>query len=171
MRVGVQVAPQPLQGRCRLWRLPGCCAPRDRGDLHDVGRVRPHNYCLPVLKRERHRQALVVAATSGNPKFFLGTDSAPHSRSAKENACGCAGTFTAPAAIELYAEAFEAAGHLDRLEAFASHFGPDFYGLPRNEGSMRLERRAWQVPASLSYLDEEIVPFMAGERLAWSVVS
>jgi len=142
----------------------------NRNDLL-VGGVRPHNYCLPVLKRERHRQALVVAATSGNPKFFLGTDSAPHSRSAKENACGCAGTFTAPAAIELYAEAFEAAGHLDRLEAFASHFGPDFYGLPRNEGSMRLERRAWQVPASLSYLDEEIVPFMAGERLAWSVVS
>ena len=135
-----------------------------------VGGVRPHNYCLPVLKRERHRQALVAAATSGNPKFFLGTDSAPHSRSAKENACGCAGTFTAPAAIELYAEAFEAAGRLDRLEAFASHFGPDFYRQPRNAGSLQLERRPWQVPASFPYLDEEIVPFMAGERLAWSVV-
>ncbi len=136
-----------------------------------VGGVRPHNYCLPVLKRERHRQALVDAATSGNPKFFLGTDSAPHSRSAKENACGCAGSFTAPAAIELYAEAFDAAGRLDRLEAFASHFGPDFYGLPRNEGTLQLERRAWQVPASAPFLDEEIVPFMAGETLAWSVVA
>lgn len=141
----------------------------NRNDLL-VGGVRPHNYCLPVLKRERHRQALVEAATSGNPKFFLGTDSAPHGKSAKENACGCAGTFSAPAAIELYAEVFDAAGRLDRLEAFASHFGPDFYGLPRNKGTLQLERRTWQVPASLPYLDEEIVPFMAGERLSWSVV-
>ncbi|MBH81724.1 MAG: dihydroorotase [Gammaproteobacteria bacterium] len=135
-----------------------------------VGGMRPHNYCLPVLKRERHRQALVAAATSGNPKFFLGTDSAPHSRSAKENACGCAGSFTAPAAIELYAEAFDADGHIERLEAFASHFGPDFYGLPRNEGTLQLERRAWQVPEHLPYLDEEIVPFMAGESLRWSLL-
>jgi dihydroorotase len=135
-----------------------------------VGGVRPHNYCLPVLKRERHREALVAAATSGNPKFFLGTDSAPHSRSTKENACGCAGSFTAPAAIELYAEVFDTAGELDRLEAFASHYGPDFYGLPRNTDTLSLEKRAWQVPSSFPYLDEEIVPFMAEERLAWAMV-
>jgi dihydroorotase len=135
-----------------------------------VGGVRPHNYCLPVLKRERHRLALVEAATSGNPKFFLGTDSAPHSRSTKENACGCAGSFTAPAAIEIYAEVFDTAGQLDRLEAFASHFGPDFYGLPRNNDTLCLERRPWQVPSSFPYLDEEIVPFMAGEKLAWSML-
>lgn len=135
-----------------------------------VGGVRPHNYCLPVLKRERHRQALVAAATSGNGKFFLGTDSAPHSRSAKENACGCAGSFTAPAALELYATVFDAAGKLDRLEAFASHFGPDFYGLPRNASTLTLERRPWQLPESYPYLDEDIVPFMAGERLSWAVV-
>jgi dihydroorotase len=135
-----------------------------------VGGVRPHNYCLPVLKRERHRQALVAAATSGNPKFFLGTDSAPHARSAKENACGCAGSFTAPAAIEIYAHVFEAAGRLDRLEAFASHFGADFYGLPRNRDTITLERRPWQVPASLPYLGEAIVPFLAGERLEWSLL-
>jgi dihydroorotase len=132
-----------------------------------VGGVRPHNYCLPVLKRERHRQALVAAATSGSPKFFLGTDSAPHARSTKEHACGCAGAFTAPAAIELYAQAFEAAGSLPRLEAFASHFGPDFYGRPRNTDTITLRREAWQVPASYPYLDEEIVPFMAGETLPW----
>ncbi|MEM9623459.1 MAG: dihydroorotase [Pseudomonadota bacterium] len=136
-----------------------------------VGGIRPHNYCLPVLKRERHRQALVAAATSGNPKFFLGTDSAPHSRSAKEQACGCAGSFTAPAALELYVEVFDRAGQLDRLEGFASHFGPDFYGLPRNVTDVTLERREWQVPASLPYLDEEIIPFMAGETLGWALVS
>jgi len=145
----------------------------NRNDLF-VGGVRPHNYCLPVLKRERHREALVTAATSGNPKFFLGTDSAPHSRAAKEAACGCAGSFTAPNALELYAQAFDNAGHIDRLEAFASHFGPDFYGLPRNSGVVTLERRAWQVPADYPYLDadlgEEIVPFMAGEQLDWSFV-
>ncbi len=135
-----------------------------------VGGIRPHNYCLPVLKRERHREALVAAATSGNPKFFLGTDSAPHSRGDKEQACGCAGSFTAPAAIELYADVFDAAGHLDRLEGFASHFGPDFYGLPRNAGTLELERREWTVPASYPYMDTEIVPFMAGERLGWSMV-
>jgi dihydroorotase len=134
-----------------------------------AGGIRPHNYCLPVLKREGHRRALVEAATSGNPKFFLGTDSAPHGRSAKESACGCAGSFTAPAAIELYAQAFEAAGRLDRLEAFASHFGADFYGLPRNTDMITLERRTWEIPRQLPYLEEEIVPFMAGERLAWSL--
>ena len=134
-----------------------------------VGGIRPHNYCLPVLKREAHRQALVAAATSGNPKFFLGTDSAPHSRSTKENACGCAGSFTAPAAIELYAEAFDAAGKLARLEGFASHFGPDFYGLPRNRATIALVRQSWQVAETLPYLDETIVPFMAGEYLNWSV--
>lgn len=135
-----------------------------------VGGIRPHNYCLPVLKRERHREALVAAATSGNPKFFLGTDSAPHSQSSKESACGCAGSFTAPAAIELYAAAFEAAGRLDRLEGFASHFGPDFYGLPRNGDSITLARRAWQIPASYPFLDETIVPFRAGEQVAWSLL-
>jgi dihydroorotase len=132
-----------------------------------VGGVRPHNYCLPVLKRERHRQALVAAATSGSPKFFLGTDSAPHARSTKEHACGCAGAFTAPAAIELYAQAFETAGSLPRLEAFASHHGPDFYGLPRNTDRIVLRRESWQVPAAYPYLDEEIVPFLAGETLNW----
>ncbi len=135
-----------------------------------VGGVRPHNYCLPVLKRERHRRALVDAATSGNPKFFLGTDSAPHARSAKENACGCAGTFSAPAAIELYAEVFDAEGRLEQLEGFASHHGPDFYGLPRNQDQIRLRRESWQVPASYPYLDEVIVPFRAGETLSWRLV-
>ena len=135
-----------------------------------VGGMRPHNYCLPVLKRERHRLALVAAATSGSPKFFLGTDSAPHSRAAKENACGCAGSFTAPAAIELYAAVFDAADQLDRLEPFASHFGPDFYGLPRNVDTVELQRRSWTMPSSYPFLDEEIVPFMAGESLGWSLV-
>lgn len=135
-----------------------------------VGGVRPHNYCLPVLKREGHRQALVEAATSGNPKFFLGTDSAPHARSAKESACGCAGTFSAPAAIELYAEVFDAAGRLDRLEAFASRHGPDFYGLPRNDDRIVLRREPWQLPASYPFLDETIVPFMAGATVNWRIV-
>ncbi len=135
-----------------------------------VGGVRPHNYCLPVLKRETHRQALVEAATSGNPKFFLGTDSAPHSRSTKEHACGCAGVFSAPNAMELYAEVFDAAGRLDALEGFASHHGPDFYGLQRNQQSIRLERREWQVPAEYPYLDETIVPFMAEQPLRWSII-
>lgn len=135
-----------------------------------VGGIRPHNYCLPVLKRERHRLALLEAATSGNPKFFLGTDSAPHARSTKETDCGCAGSFTAPAAIELYAEAFDTVGKLAYLESFASHHGPDFYGLPRNTGKLTLERRPWQIPSSYPFLGEEIVPFMAGERIAWSMV-
>jgi dihydroorotase len=136
-----------------------------------AGGVRPHNYCLPVLKRETHRQALVAAATSGDPSFFLGTDSAPHARTAKESACGCAGTFSAPAAIELYAAVFEAAGCLHRLEAFASHYGPDFYGLPRNHERIMLRREPWQIPSAYPYLpDETIVPFMAGETLAWRLV-
>ncbi|MEM9315328.1 MAG: dihydroorotase [Pseudomonadota bacterium] len=135
-----------------------------------VGGVRPHEYCLPVLKRERHRQALVAAATSGDPSFFLGTDSAPHDRSSKESACGCAGCFTAPIAIELYAEAFDAAGRLDRLEGFASHFGPDFYGLPRNTSTLTLVRQPWQVPDRFDYPGEEIIPFVAGQKLAWSLV-
>ena len=140
----------------------------NRNDLL-VGGVRPHNFCLPVLKRETHRQALVNAATSGHSKFFLGTDSAPHAKSTKENACGCAGSFTAPAAIELYAAAFEAAGQLDRLEGFASHHGPDFYGLPRNPDQITLERRQWQVPSEFEYLDETIVPFFAGETISWAL--
>ncbi|MCC5861460.1 MAG: dihydroorotase [Gammaproteobacteria bacterium] len=135
-----------------------------------AGGIRPHNYCLPVLKRERHREALVAAATSGNPRFFLGTDSAPHARSSKESACGCAGTFTAPMALELYAQVFEAAGRLDRLEAFASFHGPDFYGLPRNTDTVVLRREAWQVPLTLPYPEEEIVPFLAGETLDWRMI-
>src|SRR5690554_3416578 len=135
-----------------------------------VGGIRPHYYCLPILKRERHRQALLAAATSGNPKFFLGTDSAPHAQCDKESACGCAGAYTAPAAIELYAEAFEEAGALDRLEGFASHFGPDFYGLPRNAESVTLVREPWQLPESLAYVgDSRIVPLRAGETLAWKL--
>ena len=141
----------------------------NRNDLL-VGGIRPHNYCLPVLKRERHREALVAAATSGSPKFFLGTDSAPHSRDTKEHACGCAGCFTAPAALELYAQAFEAVGKLDQLEGFASHHGPDFYRLPRNEGSVQLVRETWPQPPTLPYLDDEIVPFMAEQPLSWRMV-
>jgi dihydroorotase len=135
------------------------------------GGLRPHWYCLPVLKRERHRQALVAAATSGNPKFFLGTDSAPHSQAAKEAACGCAGCYTAHAALELYAAAFESAGAIERLEAFASHFGADFYRLPRNAGRVRLERRAWTVPATYPYGEGgELVPLAAGEAMEWQLV-
>jgi dihydroorotase len=132
------------------------------------GGIRPHHYCLPVLKRELHRQALVAAAISGNPKFFLGTDSAPHGKSTKEAACGCAGCYTAHAGIELYAEAFEAAGALDRLEGFASHFGADFYGLPRNAERVTLVKESWKVPASQAYLDNDVlVPLRAGEAVAW----
>ena len=119
-----------------------------------AGGIRPHLYCLPVLKREAHRQALVAAATSGNPKFFLGTDSAPHARHAKETACGCAGCYSAPIALPLYAEAFEDAGALDRLEGFASHFGADFYGLPRNADTVTLVREPWTVPAEYPFGDE-----------------
>jgi dihydroorotase len=132
------------------------------------GGIRPHHYCLPVLKRELHRQALVAAAISGNPKFFLGTDSAPHGKSTKEAACGCAGCYTAHAGIELYAEAFDAAGALDKLEGFASQFGADFYGLPRNAERITLVKDAWPVPASLTYLEHDVlVPLRAGERIAW----
>ncbi|MBF8222144.1 dihydroorotase [Halomonas sp. 328] len=135
-----------------------------------VGGIRPHYYCLPVLKRESHREALLSAATSGSRKFFLGTDSAPHAKGAKESACGCAGAFTAPAAIELYATAFEQAGALDRLEGFASLNGPAFYGLPRNPRTITLKREAWTLPESLPYGDEVIVPLMAGEALNWKLV-
>jgi dihydroorotase len=136
------------------------------------GGVRPHFYCLPVLKREEHRVALVKVATSGSPKFFLGTDSAPHARNTKEIACGCAGCYTAPHALELYAEAFEAAGALEKLEGFASFHGPDFYGLPRNTGTVTLERRTWQVPESLPYVDASgIVPLRAGETLGWKLAA
>jgi dihydroorotase len=132
-----------------------------------AGGIRPHLYCLPILKRAGDREALVEAAVSGGPKFFLGTDSAPHARHTKETACGCAGVFSAHAAIELYAEAFEQAGRLDRLEAFASFNGADFYGLPRNRDSITVIREAWQPPAGYDFGDGELVPFRAGERVAW----
>jgi dihydroorotase len=131
------------------------------------GGIRPHYYCLPILKRERDRQALLEAATSGNPRFFLGTDSAPHERLTKETACGCAGMFTAHAAIELYAEIFEQAGQLSRLENFASAYGADFYGLPRNADSITLLKQAWNVPGTYSFGDGELVPYRAGEALSW----
>lgn len=131
------------------------------------GGIRPHNYCLPVLKREVHRVALVEAAISGSAKFFLGTDSAPHARHTKEADCGCAGCYTALTALELYAEAFEAAGALDKLEGFASHFGPDFYRLPRNSGRVTLRREAFAVPADLPYGSDRLTPFRAGETLRW----
>ncbi|MCE8019178.1 dihydroorotase [Halomonas sp. MCCC 1A11036] len=135
-----------------------------------TGGIRPHYYCLPILKRERHREALLAAATSGSGKFFLGTDSAPHAQGDKESACGCAGAYTAPAAIELYATAFEQAGALDRLEGFASHFGPDFYGLPRNGDTITLVREEWRLPDSLPYAGgQRIVPLKAGEMLAWKL--
>ncbi len=135
-----------------------------------AGGIRPHYYCLPVLKREPHRQALIAAVTSGNPKFFLGTDSAPHPRLAKECACGCAGCYTAFAAIELYAEAFERADALHRLEAFASWHGADFYGLPRNRETLTLQREAWQAPSELAVAGEELVPLRAGESIAWRLI-
>ncbi len=131
------------------------------------GGIRPHWYCLPVLKREAHRQALVRSATSGSAKFFLGTDSAPHAKHTKEHACGCAGCYTAHAALEMYAEAFEAAGALDRLEGFASFHGADFYRLPRNRGAVTLAKEQWDVPAEYGFGGEALVPLRAGERLAW----
>lgn len=133
------------------------------------GGIRPHHYCLPVLKREEHRQALVKAATSGNPKFFLGTDSAPHLKSAKEAACGCAGMYTAHASIELYAEAFEAVNALDKLEAFASFYGADFYGLPRNTDKVSLRKESWTVPETIPMADGELVPLRAGQEIAWKL--
>ncbi len=132
-----------------------------------TGGVRPHHYCLPILKREVHREALVAAAISGNPKFFLGTDSAPHARHTKENDCGCAGMYTAHAGIELYAEVFAAAGALDRLEGFASHFGADFYGLPRNTQTITLVQEPWQVPAHVPFGDDTLVPMRAGAAIQW----
>ncbi|MEP7062344.1 MAG: dihydroorotase [Betaproteobacteria bacterium] len=136
-----------------------------------AGFVRPHLYCLPILKREVHRLALVAAATSGEPKFFLGTDSAPHPRHAKESDCGCAGCYSAPAAIELYAEVFDAAGALDRLEGFASLHGADFYRLPRNAGAITLRREAWQVPAELAFGNAAVVPLRAGESVGWRLAA
>jgi len=133
------------------------------------GGMQPHYYCLPVLKRETHRAALLAAAGSGNPKFFLGTDSAPHSQTSKESACGCAGIYTAHAALELYAEAFEQAGALDRLEAFASFHGPDFYGLPRNRGTVTLSKEQWQIPDAYPLGEERLIPLRAGAKMAWRV--
>ena len=135
-----------------------------------LGGIRPHHYCLPVLKRETHREALVEAAISGNPKFFLGTDSAPHPRADKEAACGCAGIYTGHAALELYAIAFEEAGALERLEGFASVFGARFYGLPPNTGTVTLARQEWTVPQRLKFGDQELVPLRAGEKLPWKLV-
>ena len=135
-----------------------------------VGGIRPHFYCLPILKRETHRQALLQAATSGNPRIFLGTDSAPHAAHLKENACGCAGCYSAPAALALYAEAFESVGALDKLEGFASHHGADFYGLPRNTETITLSRQPWTLPESYPFADADIKPLRAGETLQWQVV-
>lgn len=132
-----------------------------------AGGIRPHYYCLPILKRNTHQQALIQAATSGNPKFFIGTDSAPHARHRKEATCGCAGSYTANAAIELYAEAFEDAGALDKLEAFTSFYGADFYGLPRNTDTITLIKRDWQMPEELLLGNEPLVPLRAGETLRW----
>ena len=132
-----------------------------------AGGIRPHFYCLPILKRNSHQQALIRAATSGNPKFFLGTDSAPHPVHAKESSCGCAGCYTAFAAIELYAEAFEQADALDKLEGFASFFGADFYGLPRNSDQITLVRESWEAPQTYTFGDSEVVPLRAGETVRW----
>jgi dihydroorotase len=132
--------------------------------------IRPHHYCLPVLKREIHRLALLDAATSGNPKFFLGTDSAPHAQTAKESSCGCAGIYTAPAAIELYAEVFDQADALDKLEGFASFYGADFYQLPRNTDTITLRKQAWTMAEKLSFGNSEIIPFRAGEVIDWQVI-
>jgi len=134
-----------------------------------AGGIRPHHYCLPVAKREHHRQALVEAATSGEPRFFLGTDSAPHSRTRKESGCGCAGIYSAHAALELYAEAFEQVGALARLEAFASFYGADFYGLPRNTETLTLLKTDWQVPKTQPFGEAVVVPFRAGETISWKL--
>lgn len=132
-----------------------------------VGGIKPHYYCLPILKRLRHQEALVKAATGGSGKFFLGTDSAPHSKNKKESACGCAGSYTVFAAMALYAETFERAGALDKLEGFASHFGPDFYGLSRNDSQITLIREPWEVPQNLDFGNDHLIPLMAGETLNW----
>jgi dihydroorotase len=134
-----------------------------------VGGIQPHHYCLPVLKRETHRQALLAAATKGHPRFFLGTDSAPHLRSLKESSCGCAGCYTAHHAIEMYATAFDQVGALDQLEGFASHHGADFYGLPRNTETIRLQRVPTEIPDALPFGEETVIPFMAGQTLPWTL--
>jgi len=136
-----------------------------------AGGLRPHHYCLPVLKREKHRQALVEAATSGDPHFFLGTDSAPHPRHAKESDCGCAGIYSAHAAIELYAEVFDAAHALDKLEAFASFHGPDFYGLPRNRDTITLVREPWRASETVDFGGQPGVPLRAGETVSWQIAN
>lgn len=141
----------------------------NRNDMFKGG-IRPHHYCLPILKREEHRLALVKAATSGSPKFFLGTDSAPHAKNAKEAMCGCAGMYTAHAAIELYAEAFEAANALDKLEGFASLYGADFYGLPRHAEQITLAKESWVVPESYPYDGDVLVPLRAGGVVGWKMV-
>jgi dihydroorotase len=140
----------------------------NRNDLL-VGGIHPHHYCLPVLKRNTHQHALIKAATSGSAKFFLGTDSAPHPREGKESSCGCAGIYSAHAAIELYAEAFEAANALDKLEGFASFHGPDFYGLPRNTDRITLVKQSWDVPETLDFADSVLVPMRAGKQINWQV--
>ena len=141
----------------------------NRNDMFKGG-IQPHHYCLPILKREEHRLALVQAATSGNPKFFLGTDSAPHAKHTKETACGCAGMYTAHTALELYAEAFEQVNALDKLEAFASFYGADFYGLPRNTEQITLVKESWTVPASLAFDGDVIVPLRAGQVVTWRLL-
>ena len=140
----------------------------NRNDMFKGG-IQPHHYCLPILKREEHRLALVKAATSGNSKFFLGTDSAPHAKHTKEAACGCAGMYTAHSAMELYAEAFEAAGALDKLEGFASFYGADFYGLPRNKAQITLVKELWSVPESLPFADDALIPLRAGQSIGWKL--
>jgi len=142
----------------------------NRNDLL-VGGIHPHNYCLPVLKRNTHQQALIKAATSGNPKFFLGTDSAPHAQDAKETACGCAGIYSSHAAIELYAEAFEAANSLDKLEGFASFYGADFYKLARNSRTITLSKQSWEVPQQYEFSDQALIPMRAGQDILWQVTA
>ncbi len=141
----------------------------NRNDMFKGG-IQPHHYCLPILKREQHRLALVKAAISGNPKFFLGTDSAPHAKHTKEAACGCAGMYTAHAAIELYTEVFEVANALDKLEAFASFYGADYYGLPRNKDKITLEKTSWLVPNTLPLGDDSLVPLRAGQQIHWKLI-
>jgi dihydroorotase len=134
-----------------------------------VGGIRPHLYCLPILKRQQHQQALLKAATSGSPKFFLGTDSAPHVKANKETACGCAGCYTAYAAIELYAEVFDSMNALDKLEGFASFNGPDFYQLPRNSSKITLVKESWTMPSQLGLGDDVVIPYRAGELMNWKL--
>lgn len=140
----------------------------NRNDLLAAG-IKPHYYCLPVLKRREHQEALLAAATSGNPKFFLGTDSAPHAQHLKESACGCAGIYSAHGALELYAQVFEEAGALDKLPGFASHYAADFYRLPRGTQTITLEKQAWQVPAVLSLGGDKLIPLMAGQLVMWRI--